>query len=84
VADDLPQPRRGDDRVCSRPSFEERLDTGQLLPQVQGHRLGEAEKITVGRLDLPVAKKAAAKRPATKRTPTSKTKAAPAKKAATK
>lgn len=45
---------------------------------------GKAEKITVGRLDLPTAKKAAAKKPATKSSPRSEAKATPAKKAATK
>lgn len=44
---------------------------------------GKADKITVGRLDLPAAKKAAAKKAPAKPTATSKTKAALAKKAAT-
>ena len=44
LADDLSQPRDRDDRHDPGHGLEERLDAGQLLRQVQGHRGGQGRE----------------------------------------
>lgn len=58
MEDDLSRSRDGDDHQGEGRGLEERLDAGQLLPQVQGDRGGRGQKITGDRLPIPATKAA--------------------------